>query len=226
MLLMGGNPHDVRRHLVYLRALNKARLASIDTAQRRAERVAAIRAETQSRLAELEQVVQQSREQRAVLERERKERQKMLARIASQLEQRRRALATAQADESRLPRLVARLTALLEARARAAQRAPKAGRSARGLGKRGTECLRARAGTRRIAVGKPADRHGALQGKAGDAGDRGTRRALRRPTGGGGFGQSGVERLVHPGRRRARRSRPSPPVGLFSPTGCGGSETC
>nr|AUN37360.1 putative lipoprotein [uncultured bacterium] len=128
MLLMGGNPHDVRRHLVYLRALNKARLASLDTAQRRAERVAAIRADTQARLAELDQVVQQSREQRAVLERERREKQKMLAKIAAQLDQRRQALATAQADESRLSKLVAKLTALLDARAKAAQRAAKSAR--------------------------------------------------------------------------------------------------
>ena len=125
MLLMGGNPHDVRRHLVYLRALNRARVNSIDSAQRRAERVAAIKAEAQSRLAELEQVVQDSREQRVVLERERKERQRTLARIASQLEQRRQALATAQADESRLTKLVSRLTAFLEAQARAAQRPPR-----------------------------------------------------------------------------------------------------
>ena len=125
MLLMGGNPHDVRRNLVYLRALNKARLASINTAQRRSERVAAVRAETQARLAELEQVVVESREQRTVLERERKERQRMLARIATQLEQRRRALATAQSDESRLTRLVARLTAFLEARAKSTERGAK-----------------------------------------------------------------------------------------------------
>ena len=127
MLLLGGNPHDVRRQLVYLRALNKARLSTINTVQRRSERVAAIRAETQSRLAELEQVVQESREQRVVLERERKERQRTLARIATQLEQRRKMLATAEADESRLTRLVARLTALLESRARAIPRAPKQG---------------------------------------------------------------------------------------------------
>lgn len=127
MLLLGGNPHDVRRQLVYLRALNKARLSTINTVQRRSERVAAIRAETQSRLAELEQVVVESREQRGVLERERKERQRTLARIATQLEQRRKVLATAEADESRLTRLVARLTALLESRARAVPRAPKQG---------------------------------------------------------------------------------------------------
>ena len=125
MLLMGGNPHDVRRHLVYLRALNKARVNSINSAQRRAERVVAIKAETQTRLGELDQVVQDSREQRLVLERERKERQRTLARIASQLEQRRQALATAQADESRLTKLVSKLTAFLEAQARAAQRPPK-----------------------------------------------------------------------------------------------------
>ena len=123
MLLMGGNPHDVRRQLVYLRALNSARLASINTAQRRSERVAAVRAETQMRLVEHEQVVRESREQRGVLERERRERQQMLSRIATQLEERRRALATAQSDESRLTRLVARLTAMLEARAQASQRA-------------------------------------------------------------------------------------------------------
>ena len=127
MLLLGGNPHDVRRQLVYLRALNKSRLSTINTVQRRSERVAAIRAETQSRLAELEQVVVESREQRGVLERERKERQRTLARIATQLEQRRKMLATAEADESRLTRLVARLTALLESRARAVPRAPKQG---------------------------------------------------------------------------------------------------
>ena len=82
-----------------------------------------MRAETQLRLVELEQIVGESREQRAVLEREKKDRQQMLARIATQLDQRRRALATALADESRLSTLVARITAMLEARALAAQRA-------------------------------------------------------------------------------------------------------
>lgn len=121
MLLLGGGPYEVRRQLVYLRALNAARVASIADAQRRATRAAALRAETEIRLAELQQVVQAASEQRAVLERERQTHQRTLARIAAQLDLRRRQLATAQSDESRLAQLVARLNALLEARARAAR---------------------------------------------------------------------------------------------------------
>lgn len=119
MLLQGGGPYEVRRQLVYLRALNAARLAAIADAGRRAERTATLRAETETRLAELDQVVQAGREQRAVLERERRTRQRTLARIGSQLDVRRRQLATAEADESRLARLVARLGALLDAKVRA-----------------------------------------------------------------------------------------------------------
>jgi murein hydrolase activator len=125
MLLRGGGPYEVRRQLVYLRALNGARLASIADAQRRGGRAAALRAETETRLGELDQVLQASREQRAVLERERNSRQRTLARIGTQLELRRRQLATAETDESRLARLVARLEALLDARIRAAPRASR-----------------------------------------------------------------------------------------------------
>jgi septal ring factor EnvC (AmiA/AmiB activator) len=125
MLLQGDGPYEVRRQLVYLRALNAARLASITDAGRRAERAAALRAETETRLAELDQVVQAGREQRAVLERERKTRQRTLARLGTQLDVRRRQLATAQADESRLARLVARLGALLDAKVRASPRASR-----------------------------------------------------------------------------------------------------
>ena len=158
MLLMGGNPHDVRRHLVYLRALNAARVASIDTAQRRSERVFAVRTETQAKLMELEQVVRESREQRVVLQNERKDRQQMLARIAPQLEQRRRALATAQSDESRLSNLVARITAMLEARALAAQR--EAQRSAQ------REAQRASKSSARASGGASSGSSGATSGRA------------------------------------------------------------
>lgn len=125
MLLQGGGPYEVRRQLVYLRALNAARLASIADAGRRAERAAALRAETETHLAELDQVAQASRAQRAVLEREHKTRQRTLARIGTQLDLRRRQLATAEADQSRLARLVARLGALLDARVRPSPRASR-----------------------------------------------------------------------------------------------------
>lgn len=125
MLLQGGGPYEVRRQLVYLRALNAARLASIAHAGRRAERAATLQAQAQASLAEIEGVVQAGRDQQAVLERERHVRQRTLARIGAELEQRRRQLATAEADESRLARLVARLAALLAARAREAPRTPR-----------------------------------------------------------------------------------------------------
>ena len=125
MLLQGGGPYEVRRQLVYLRALNAARAEAIAGAEQRAGRAAALRAETAARLLELDAVVQAARAQRAVLVKERRARQQTVARIGAELEQRRRQLATAAADESRLARLVKRLAALLEARARAAPRAAR-----------------------------------------------------------------------------------------------------
>ena len=126
MLLQGGGPYEVRRQLVYLRALNTARLASIAAAQERASRTAALQAGTAARLTELDGIAQAGRAQRAVLEQERRARQQTLAGIAAQLEARRRQLATALADESRVSKLVARLAALLESRAAVAPRAPRA----------------------------------------------------------------------------------------------------
>ena len=123
MLLQGGGPYEVRRQLVYLRALNAARAEAIAGAEQRAGRAAALRAETAAHLLELDTVVQSARAQRAVQVKERRARQQTVARIGAQLEQRRRQLATAATDESRLARLVERLGTLLEARARAAQRA-------------------------------------------------------------------------------------------------------
>lgn len=122
MLLQGGGPYEVRRQLVYLRALNAARLASIAAAGRRTEQVAALRTETETQLAELNQLAQASRDQRAILDRERQARQRTLARIGTQLDLRRRQLATAQADQSRLARLVARLRALFDSRVRPSPR--------------------------------------------------------------------------------------------------------
>ncbi|MBK7471712.1 MAG: peptidoglycan DD-metalloendopeptidase family protein [Betaproteobacteria bacterium] len=126
MLLQGGGPYEVRRQLVYLRALNAARTDAIAGAEQRAGRATALRAETAARLLELDAVVQSARAQRAVQEKERRARRQTVARIGAQLEQRRRQLATAATDESRLARLVERLGALLEARARAAPRAARA----------------------------------------------------------------------------------------------------
>ena len=125
LLLLGGGPYEVRRQLVYLRALNAARLDSIAAAQRRAEQAAALRTETEDHLAELDQVAQAGRAQRLVLERERSVRQRTLAQIGNQLELRRRQLATARTDEARLARLVARLGALLDARASAPRRSSR-----------------------------------------------------------------------------------------------------
>ncbi|MEO7761417.1 MAG: hypothetical protein ABIS68_05840, partial [Casimicrobiaceae bacterium] len=115
LLLSGRGPFEVRRQLVYLRALYAARDAAFAEAARRAERLALLNAETGREAAELERTVQSARQQREVLALERSKRQRTLAQIGAQLAKRRRELAAALADETRLSKLAARLSAIAAA---------------------------------------------------------------------------------------------------------------
>lgn len=176
LLLQGGGPYEVRRQLVYLRALNATRLDALAGAQARAARAAALRAETAVQLAELERIAQARRAQQSVLERERQARQRTLARIGTQLEARRRQLATAQADESRLTLLVARLAVLLDAQAHAAPRDPRgttgeapAAATAEGSGEVAAALARFRGLLKMPAVGELVARFGVPRNGSGPA---------------------------------------------------------
>ena len=113
VLLSGMDPAQTRLELAYLRSLNRARIEAFADAGRRVVRIAALRNETGTQIAELDRIVQSARHEREVLVREGEARQQTLARIGAALEVRRRELAAALGDEARMTKLVARLAALV-----------------------------------------------------------------------------------------------------------------
>ena len=125
-LLSGDDPQQIGRDLIYLDYISRARASAVAAVKKEIERLAELEAKTELRRQEVVRVVQDTTEQKSVLDTQKKERATVLARIEGQLQAQRAEAAMLGRDDKRLSALIDDLGGQLNA----AREAAEAGRKA------------------------------------------------------------------------------------------------
>jgi septal ring factor EnvC (AmiA/AmiB activator) len=128
-LLSGDDPQQIGRDLTYLDYISRARSVAVTAVKTEIERLAELEAKTELRRQDVVRLVQETTEQKTLLEAQKKERATVLARIEGQLQAQRAEAATLGRDDKRLSDLVDSLAGQLQA-AREAAEAVEAARKA------------------------------------------------------------------------------------------------
>jgi septal ring factor EnvC (AmiA/AmiB activator) len=125
-LLSGDDPQQIGRDLTYLDYISRARSLAVTAVKNEIERLAELEAKTEVRRQDVVRLVQETTEQKTLLEVQKRERATVLARIEGQLQAQRAEAATLGRDDKRLSDLVDNLAGQLEAAREAAQAAETA----------------------------------------------------------------------------------------------------
>jgi len=125
-LLSGDDPQQIGRDLTYLDYISRARSAAVTAVKQEIDRLAELEAKTELRRQDVVRLVQETTEQKTLLEAQKKERATVLARIEGQLQAQRAEAATLGRDDKRLSDLVDDLAGQLQAARDAAESARKA----------------------------------------------------------------------------------------------------
>ena len=125
-LLSGDDPQQIGRDLIYLDYISRARASAVAAVKKEIERLAELEAKTELRRQEVVRVLQDTTEQKSVLDTQKKERATVLARIEGQLQAQRAEAAMLGRDDKRLSALIDDLGGQLNA----AREAAEAGRKA------------------------------------------------------------------------------------------------
>jgi septal ring factor EnvC (AmiA/AmiB activator) len=125
-LLSGDDPQQIGRDLTYLDYISRARSAAVTAVKQEIDRLAELEAKTELRRQDVVRLVQETTEQKTLLEVQKKERATVLARIEGQLQAQRVEAATLGRDDKRLSNLVDDLAGQLQAAREAAENARKA----------------------------------------------------------------------------------------------------
>ncbi len=125
-LLSGDDPQQIGRDLTYLDYISRARSAAVTAVKQEIDRLAELEAKTELRKQDVVRLVQETTEQKTLLEAQKKERATVLARIEGQLQAQRAEAATLGRDDKRLSDLVDDLAGQLQAAREAAENARKA----------------------------------------------------------------------------------------------------
>jgi septal ring factor EnvC (AmiA/AmiB activator) len=125
-LLSGDDPQQIGRDLTYLDYISRARSLAVTAVKNEIERLAEIEAKTELRRQDVVRLVQETTEQKTLLEVQKRERATVLARIEGQLQAQRAEAATLGRDDKRLSDLVDNLAGQVEAAREAAQAAETA----------------------------------------------------------------------------------------------------
>jgi septal ring factor EnvC (AmiA/AmiB activator) len=125
-LLSGDDPQQIGRDLTYLDYISRARSVAVTAVKKEIERLAELEAKTELRRQEVVRLVQETTEQKTLLEAQKKERATVLARIEGQLQAQRVEAATLGRDDKRLSDLVDNLAGQLQAARKAAEAAEAA----------------------------------------------------------------------------------------------------
>lgn len=120
-LLSGDDPQQIGRDLTYLDYISRARSLAVTAVKNEIERLAELEAKTELRRQDVVRLVQETTEQKTLLEVQKRERATVLARIEGQLQAQRAEAATLGRDDKRLSDLVDNLAGQLEAAREAAQ---------------------------------------------------------------------------------------------------------
>ena len=125
-LLSGDDPQQIGRDLTYLDYISRARSVAVTAVKKEIERLAELEAKTELRRQDVVGLVQETTEQKTLLEAQKKERATVLARIEGQLQAQRVEAATLGRDDKRLSDLVDSLAGQLQAAREAAEAAETA----------------------------------------------------------------------------------------------------
>ena len=125
-LLSGDDPQQIGRDLTYLDYISRARSAAVTAVKQEIDRLAELEAKTELRRQDVVRLVQETTEQKTLLDAQKKERATVVARLEGQLQAQRAEAAMLGRDDKRLSDLVDDLAGQLQAAREAAESARKA----------------------------------------------------------------------------------------------------
>ena len=114
LLLSGDNPNRINRDLQYLGYVSQAQATLITTLRTNLRTIEANKAEAQEAHDTLDEIAKEERDQRTLLETEKKRRNAQLASLSSKLAHQRKQAGELQRDDQRLSGLVGKLESLIE----------------------------------------------------------------------------------------------------------------
>jgi septal ring factor EnvC (AmiA/AmiB activator) len=120
LLLSGDNPNRINRELQLMAYVSQAQAKLLESLRANLKAVEENQAEAQNAKEELDEIAQEERQQKSVLEQEKARRAAMLANLSKKLTAQRKEAGKVEQDEQRLGGLVERLNKLIEEQARAA----------------------------------------------------------------------------------------------------------
>jgi len=113
-LLSGDNPNRINRDLQYMGYVSQAQTKLLESLQVNLRAVETNKADTQNAKDDLDDIAQEAREQKTVLEKEKARRATLLTQLSSKLATQRKEAGNIQRDEQRLAGLVEHLSSLIE----------------------------------------------------------------------------------------------------------------
>jgi septal ring factor EnvC (AmiA/AmiB activator) len=122
LLLSGDNPNRINRDLQMMAYVSQAQARLLTSLRDNLAQVEANRDQTQNAKDELEEIAQEQRDQKAVLEKEKARRAQLLASLSSKLVAQRKQVDSLERDEQRMSALVDRLGRLMREQAEAERR--------------------------------------------------------------------------------------------------------
>ncbi|MDN4017219.1 murein hydrolase activator EnvC family protein [Zwartia panacis] len=161
-LLSGDDPQELSRNLAYLDYVSQARAKAVAELKVEIERLAQLEARLDARQKEVAQLVEETSQQRALLETQKKERATVLARIEGQIQAQRSEAVRLGQDDQRLSGLIDNLGSQIQAakkaeEARRAQEARKAEEARRAEQARQAEIAKRAEEARRAEIARQAE---------------------------------------------------------------------
>ncbi len=161
-LLSGDDPQELSRNLAYLDYVSQARAKAVAELKVEIERLAQLEARLDARQKEVAQLVEETSQQRALLETQKKERATVLARIEGQIQAQRSEAVRLGQDDQRLSGLIDNLGNQIQAakkaeEARRAQEARKAEEARRAEQARQAEIAKRAEEARRAEIARQAE---------------------------------------------------------------------
>lgn len=114
LLLSGDNPNRINRDMQYMGYVSQAQAQLIESLRANLQAVGRNQAATRNAKDELDEIAQEQREQKSVLEQEKNRRATLLNQLSSKLAVQRKEAGNLQQDEQRLSGLVGKLAQLIE----------------------------------------------------------------------------------------------------------------
>ena len=131
LLLSGDNPNRINRDLQMMAYVSQAQARLIDSLNANLAQVQENRDKVENAKTELEEIAQEQRDQKSVLEKEKAKRAALLSNLSSKLVAQRKQADTLQRDEQRMSGLVDKLTVLIRQQAEAERKRQEALAAAR-----------------------------------------------------------------------------------------------